>query len=382
MSIFIFSFTRAASILSLKLQHYFSEHQMTCTAYSLEKYISSPNLTPLTKPLKEHVKDCFQKENVIIFISACGIAVRSIAPFIRSKTTDPCVLVIDEKGQYVISLLSGHIGGGNAFTKQTADFLHAVPIISTATDLNQKFAVDTFAKNNHLFLSDMKLAKEVSASLLDHIPVGISGIIPEGELPEGIFLSGKKISSADICLSAEEALSEAMCLPDEEVHSETICLPNEELGICIRAFTEPVPFSRTLFLIPKQVVLGIGCKKDTPFTHLHSFVNSILDQYHIHPKSLKAITSIDLKKEEQGLLQLAETYDVPFITYDTKTLLDVPGDFTASEFVKNVTGVNNVCERSALAYTKSGQLFLRKTPYQGMTIAISLLPIHLRWDII
>lgn len=343
MKIFIFSFTRQAASLSLTLYDHFLEKQIHCTSYTMEKYASSPKLTPFTKPLKEHVADCFQKENVLIFISACGIAVRSIAPFIQSKTTDPCVIVIDEKGKYVISLLSGHIGGGNEFTQMIADFLHASPIISTATDLNRKFAVDTFAQKHNLFLSDMKLAKEISSSLLDHIPVGLSGMIPDGELPDGLSLS------------------------------------KEKTGICISAFSEPVPFSHTLFLIPKQVVLGIGCRKNTSFEHLDSFVTSILQKYHIHPKSLAAIASIDLKKEEQGLLQLAGKYQIPFITYDAKTLLQVSGTFSSSDFVKNVTGVDNVCERSTLAYTKAEQLFLKKTPYQGMTIAISLLPVHLEF---
>lgn len=339
MKIFIFSFTRQATSLSLKLYDHFSEHQISCTAYAMEKYAFSSKLTPLIKPLKEQVKDCFEKENVLIFISACGIAVRSIAPFIEQKTTDPCVLVIDEKGDFVISLLSGHIGGGNEFTQKTADFLHATPIISTATDLNHKFSVDTFAKKHNLFLSDLKLAKEVSSSLLDDIPIGLSGIIPDGELPDGLNLS------------------------------------KEKTGICISAFMKPVPFSHTLFLIPKQVVLGIGCKKHTSFAHLDSFVTSILQSYDIHPKSLAAITSIDLKKEEAGLLELAEKYQIAFITYDTDTLLQVPGNFSSSEFVKTITGVDNVCERSTLAYTKSNQLFLKKTAYQGMTIAISLLPV-------
>lgn len=344
MKIFIFSFTRQAASLSLKLYDHFLENQIPCTSYTIEKYVFSTKHTPLTKPLKEHVVDCFQKENVLIFISACGIAVRSIAPFIQNKTTDPCVIVIDEKGKFVISLLSGHMGGGNEFTKKTADFLHATPIISTATDLNHKFAVDTFAKKHNLFLSDMKLAKEISASLLDNIPIGLSGIIPAGELPEGL------------------------------------CLSKEKTGICISAFSKPIPFSHTLFLIPRQIVLGIGCRKNMPFENLDAFVSSILEKYHIHPQALAAIVSIDLKKNEPCLLQLAKKYNIPFTTYNANTLLQVPGNFSSSNFVKNMTGVDNVCERAALAYTKTNQLFLKKIPYHGMTIAISLLPIDLEFE--
>lgn len=351
MNVYLFSFTREASRLSLKLRKHFEEQKIACTSFTMDKYADCMGLTPLTKSLKEHVADCFLQENALIFISACGIAVRSIAPFIQKKTTDPCVLVVDEKANFVVSLLSGHIGGGNEFTLKVADVLEATPVISTATDLNEKFAVDTFAKKNGLVLSDMKLAKKVSSSLLDKVPVGIAGIVPKGTIPEGIV-------KASLC-------------------SEVTSKP--KLGICIRAFSEPNPFEDTLYLIPKQVVLGIGCRRNTEYERLKDFVEATLYKYHIHPMAVAAITSIDLKKDEDGLIQLAEQYQVPFVTYDRDTLLSVPGEFSASSFVKSVTGVDNVCERATLAYSKAEKLFLPKTAYEGMTIAISLLDVELHF---
>lgn len=360
MHIYLFSFTKNASLLSLSLFDYFASKQIPCTSFTMKKYTDSEKLTPLSKPLKVHVSDCFQKENVLIFISACGIAVRSIAPFIDKKTTDPCVLVIDEQGNYVISLLSGHIGGGNEFAIETAAFLHATPIISTATDLNHKFAVDVFAKKNNLVISDMNLAKAVSSALLDHIPVGISGILPDGEIPDGLLWNDMVLDDTNSNLN---------------VRNEA----GAELGISIGSFTEPVPFSRTLHLIPKQIVLGIGCKRNTHFETLKEYVDSILQENHIFTVSVAAIASIDLKKNEDGLIKLAQYYEVPFVTYSADELLQIPGDFTPSSFVKSVTGVDNVCERAALAFSKADSLLLRKTAKNGMTIAISQLALSLQF---
>lgn len=340
--IYLFAFTKQAAALSSKIYHFFSAQNENCTAFTLEKYANTVQ-TALQVPLKEQVKSCFHTENVLIFISACGIAVRSIAPFIKSKTTDPCVLVIDELGQFVISLLSGHIGGGNEMTRSVASAIGATPIISTATDLNNTFAVDVFAKKNGLTISDMKLAKEISACLLDKKPVGIAGTIPFGPLPSGL--------TKDTC----------------------------EIGISISAFFKNAPFPSTLHLIPRQVVLGIGCKKGIAPHNLSCFVKDILEQQGIFQNAVAAITSIDLKKEEPAIVQLAEQFSVPYVTYDAQTLLNVSGNFSSSVFVQSVTGVDNVCERSSLAYSKADTLLLPKTARNGMTIAISLLPLSLTY---
>lgn len=340
MNIVIFSFTKHAGDLSVTLQKKLSKDYESCISYTMEKYATSPLLTPFPVSLKDTVSTYFQKGNVLIFIGACGIAVRSIAPFIEKKTKDPCVLSIDEKGQFVISLLSGHLGGGNAFATLIADLLGATPVISTATDLNNRFAVDLFAKKNHLALSDMTIAKKISAMLLDHMEVGISGNVPKEPLPEGLV-------SGDTSLP---------------------------VGFSITPFSNHNPYKETLHLIPKQVVLGIGCKRDTPPEKLHSFVKNILEREHIYPESIACITSIDIKKEEEAIVTLAKEFGAPFVTYTAEELLAVEGDFTSSSFVKSVTGVDNVCERSSLAFSHAPELYLRKTAQDGCTIAISLLP--------
>ena len=345
MHIVIFSFTRTASDLSVTLQRELAKKNESCISYTTQTYATCPELLPFPISLKDTVSSYFEKGNVLIFIGACGIAIRSIAPFIEDKTKDPCVLSIDEKGQYVISLLSGHLGGGNDWAVLVADLLHATPIISTATDLNQRFAVDVFAKKNQLSLSDMNLAKKISARLLDGFQVGIDGNIPNEPLPEGLIY-----------------------------HT-----PSLPLGFSITPFSNHYPFKETLHLIPRQVVLGIGCKKRTPVRKLRSFVMDILKREHIYTESIACITSIDLKNEEEAIVSLSQELQVPFFTYSSQELLKVEGDFTSSDFVKNITGVDNVCERSSLAYSHAKELYLRKTPQDGCTLAISLIPMDFHW---
>ena len=135
----------------------------------------------------------FGDSDGLIFIGACGIAVRAIAPYIRDKKTDPAVLAADEKGRFVIPLLSGHLGGANELAERLAAGLAksgipAQAVLTTATDVNRRFAVDVFAKEHGLVLDQMKLAKEISAAVLAGEPVGLFSDFPfSGPVPEGLY---------------------------------------------------------------------------------------------------------------------------------------------------------------------------------------------------
>lgn len=272
-------------------------------------------------------KEQFETADGIIFIGAAGIAVRSIAPYVQSKKADPAVLVVDECGNFVISLLSGHLGGANELALAAAEILHAVPVVTTATDLHQKFAVDVFAKKNHCHIFRMKEAKEVSAALLAGEPVGFYSEFPwEGELPEGLILWSDE--------------------SEEENREETDLKP--EIGIAVTIHKNCVPFKRTTHVVPPAVFLGMGCKKGKEAKEVTALAQAVLEQNQIYPEAVAALASIDVKKEEPGLLALAEKLDVPFQTFSSEELLAVEGDFTPSSFVRQTVGVDNVCERSAM----------------------------------
>lgn len=341
MKLAIISFTSAGSLLNYRIKKLLASIHH-CTCYYKGKTMQKEELIEVTHGLQEWCKTIFSSVDGIVFIGAVGIAVRTIAPFVKDKTKDPLVLVIDEKANFVISLLSGHIGGGNELSLTLSELLCATPVITTATDINEKFAVDVFAKKNILHITDWKKAKEISASILEGKKIGLLSKLPiEGKIPDELVLVQDK---------KEDALEE---------------------GICISLNENEKPFRSTLNLVPKTVIIGIGCKKDTSPERLESFLLRTLEKQNICLSAIKCIASIDLKAKEACILAFVNKYKLPFVTYSAKELAEVAGEFQESEFVKQITGVGNVCERAAIKSCKSGILLLKKQAYEGMTLAFA-----------
>ena len=285
----------------------------------------------------------FKTDDGLIFVGACGIAVRSIAPYVVSKKSDPAVLVVDECGKFVISLLSGHLGGANALALKTAEILGAEPVVTTATDLHDRFAVDVFAKNNHCAIFNMKAAKEVSAAILAGESVGFYSEFPwAGSLPRGL----------------------KVCTPEDS--------GKPEAGIAVTVHRACLPFTSTVQIVPKAVVLGLGCKKDKEAEIIRQEAEACLESESIYQEAVSQIASISLKKEEQGILALAADWNIPFCTFGEAELQNAKGTFEESEFVKKITGVNNVCERSAVLGAEQGRLIKNKTGRNGVTTALAL----------
>lgn len=286
--------------------------------------------------------------DAIIFVGATGIAVRAIAPFICGKAVDPAVLVIDEAGRYVISLLSGHLGGANALARTAASLIEAEPIITTATDAESAFAVDTFAKENGFLLTDLRKAKEVSAKVLRGEKLRIYSDIPMERLVqrparhEAELVSAQDIDRADIVISYRTKLL------------------NQATG---------------LRLIAKRVHVGLGARKGVTQAEVAAAVATCLEDAGIDPRAVVALASIDLKKQEAGILAYSYESGVPFVTYTAEELQTVEGAFAGSSFVQSVTGVANVCERAAAyAAGRSGhaEVLVHKTIHGSVTTAVAV----------
>lgn len=307
-------------------------------------------LTPVSPDLKTFTAQAFSQADGLVFIGACGIAVRAIAPLIRSKTKDPAVVVIDEQGRYAISLLSGHLGGANDLAILLAQQIEAEPVVTTATDGRRLFAVDSFAKKKRLTIESMKLAREISAALLDGETVGVYSDYPiDGRLPKGLALR-------------EEG----------------------RIGLCISIRKDQLPFERTLLLIPAIVTLGIGCKKGVSCEQIETAVGGSLRSCSILKESIGQVCSIDLKEREPGLLEFCRKNNLPFRVYSSSQLSAAPGSFTSSEFVKGVTGVDNICERSAVLgaslSTPGGRLIMNKQAGNGVTVAAAVLDWRIQFE--
>lgn len=286
----------------------------------------------------------FAEKRAMIFVSATGIAVRAIAPWIRDKMTDPPVVTVDEGAQFVIPLLSGHVGGANELARHIADWLEAVPVITTATDVNGKFAVDLFASAYHMTITDRKEAKNISAAVLEGKQIGVFSDLPIKKLPDGFVM-------------------DRWC-------EENIC-------ITVKDPSFPEKKASYLRLVPRAVVLGVGCRRGTDPEFMKEKVFALLKEHGIDPAAVKAIASVDVKQDEPAVLDLKQLFDGECLHqpcehrfYTPEQLNQVPGDFKESAFVKKQIGVGNVCERSACA--AGGKLLVEKQAGDGITLAAAL----------
>lgn len=286
----------------------------------------------------------FAEKRAMIFVSATGIAVRAIAPWIRDKMTDPPVVTVDEGAQFVIPLLSGHVGGANELARHIADWLEAVPVITTATDVNGKFAVDLFASAYHMTIIDRKEAKNISAAVLEGKQIGVFSDLPIKKLPDGFVM-------------------DRWC-------EENIC-------ITVKDPSFPEKKASYLRLVPRAVVLGVGCRRGTDPEFMKEKVFALLKEHGIDPAAVKAIASVDVKQDEPAVLGLKQVFDGECLHqpceqrfYTPEQLNQVPGDFKESAFVKKQIGVGNVCERSACA--AGGKLLVEKQAGDGITLATAL----------
>ncbi len=266
-------------------------------------------------------EDGFREADALIFIGACAIAVRAIAPFVSSKLTDPAVLVIDETGRFVISLLSGHIGGANALAKIAAQKTGAIEVVTTGTDRRNTFSADSWAAENGFGIINPKAVLGISSAVLD----------------------GKEL---------------VLSVRDKEGNDEKT--PEE------------------LVLVPRMLVLGAGCRRGTDPERMKQAFQDFCEAHKILSARIGAVASIDLKKDEPALWQLAGSLKAPFLTYSAKELAGVEGTFSSSDFVLRTAGVDNVCERAAVK-ASGGKLILAKEVYEGITFALAKAEHVTRW---
>lgn len=271
--------------------------------------------------LADWTRERFQTGNALIFVGAAGIAVRAVAPYLQGKAADPAVVVVDEKGKFAVPILSGHLGGANGLARHVARLCGAQAVITTATDLSGVFAVDEWAKRQNCAVLNPERIKTVSGALLAGGRVEITTRWPiAGKPPEGTALT----------------------------------------------------------LVPKIMTLGVGCRRGTSPETLEAAFSALLERGKFYEKAVCQVCSIDLKKDEPGLLAFCETRGLPFKTFSAAELSAVEGDFPASGFVREVTGVDNVCQRAAVLGS-GGTLIGTRYAENGVTMALAEGPFAPDW---
>lgn len=289
-------------------------------------------------------EEAFASSGAILFVGALGIAVRAIAPHVRSKLADPAVVVLDEGGRWAIPVLSGHVGGANRLAARIARAVGAQAVVTTATDGRGLWAVDEWAARCGLAIEGAERIKRVSGTLLAGGSVRLRADVPiAGRPPEGVVLVGEGE----------------------------------------RADVEVTPFAHcdegALRLVPRCVVAGVGCRKGVSCAEVGAAVEEACQAAGVLPQALSRVASIDLKRDEAGLRAFCAERGLPFRTHAARELSRVEGSRAASAFVERVTGVDNVCERAALA--GGGMLLAGKRVRGGVTVALALEDAGLSFDV-
>ena len=276
----------------------------------------------------------------LIYIGAAGIAVRAVAPWVKSKTADPAVLCCDENGRYVIPLLSGHIGGANDLARRVAALCGGQAVITTATDGRGLFAADSWAKKRGLAIVNPGAIKTLSARLLAGRPAPLHSDFPiRGRLPQGLVFAAER--------------------------GESLLLITDRAG-------EQAAGQETLVLAPPTLWVGIGCRRGVPAERIEAAFLEAFAQAGLLPQSAAGVASVDRKAQEPGLLAFCAARGLTPRFYSPEELAQVEGSRSSSEFVQKTLGVDYVCERAALA--QGGRLVLGKQAREGVTVAVARRP--------
>ena len=299
------------------------KEKINCDVFTISKFMKEKTLL-IENGLQNFFEKNLLKYDTFLFITAAGIAVRTIAPFIKSKDKDPAVLTMDEEGNFIISLLSGHLGGANEAAKILGEITGAVPVISTASDVSGKIAVDTIAVKINGKLESLESAKKVTSLIVAGKEVDIK--VPENmenENPEGVILISNR--------------------------------KNIEI----------------VKIIPQNIVVGIGCKKNKEAEKIIDAVKDSFEKLNLCEESIRIFATADIKENEAGIIGTAEYFGKELKIIFREEIKKIENNFETSEFVKKSIGVGAVSAPCAFIEGNGrGKFLAEKLKYDGITISI------------
>ncbi|WP_296873991.1 cobalt-precorrin 5A hydrolase [uncultured Methanobrevibacter sp.] len=299
------------------------------------------------KNVKNYFPVLFYEYDAIIAIMASGILIRSIAPLVESKVTDPAVLNIDDNGNFVISTLSGHLGGANELAHKISGLIDATPVITTSTDVNKKLGIDVLAKDLYLTIDNTKEILYFNKAILEGNELSFT-INPNKNFDYLFEYLNNNTLEIDLSIYYSSKISV------DEIHVEI-----DEHKIILKE---------------KKIVVGIGCRRGKECEKIYDGLKKSLDDLNIMPSRVNMLTSAEIKKDEKGILELSDKLEIPveFVEIDKLRLFE-SRDVTKSDFVYSKFGIYGVCEPSALIMAGfDSKLIYKKTSYDGITISIAV----------
>ncbi|NCB56108.1 MAG: cobalt-precorrin 5A hydrolase [Gammaproteobacteria bacterium] len=349
-SIAVFCLTPGGIRLAKRLKQH-----LPLTCYCSEK-LQEDGFVAFSGSFAATVAQAFNTHTALVVIGATGLTVRVIAPLLKDKLSDPAVVVIDEHGQHVISLLSGHVGGANELTRYLAGVLGADPVITTATDVNQLAALDTLVVQLDADMYDFRQSvKIVNQMLVSDQKVGL--FWDHDSLPD----TEDRWQSERYDTRGFVAVNSLTDLPSDL--SALICVSLRE--------TLPELAIPVFKLVPRRIVAGIGCRRATSFQLLLSLLQQQLAKYQLDPLALRAIGSVVIKEDEAALKHLSACCRVPFELYSVNELRQHEHLFPSSDFVRQTIGVGSVSQPVAWLMS-DGHLVGDTLRQQGVTITLGV----------
>ena len=299
------------------------------------------------KNVKKYLKIAFFEYDAVIAIMASGILIRTIAHYIESKVTDPAILNIDDNGKFVISTLSGHLGGANALTNKIANLINAVPVITTSTDVNRKLGIDVLSKDLYLSIDNTNEILFFNKAILEGREIAFT-LNPNKNYD--YLTDYLNNNTLEIVLSINYS---------SNVNPDEIHVNLDEHKIVLKE---------------KKIVVGIGCRRGKEYEKILEAFEKSLNDLNIHKSRVNMLSSAEIKKDEKGILELSEKLEIPVNFVDLEKLkLFESKDIQKSEFVKSKFGIYGVCEPSALITAGfDSKLIYKKTSYDGVTVAIAI----------
>ncbi len=304
--------------------------------------------------LKRKAAGAWRNSRALVFVGAAGIAVRTIAPFIRNKAVDPAVIVIDDAGRFVISLLSGHLGGANRLAMEIARSINATPVVTTATDSMGLAGVEEMALDFGLKIEDAKKIKKINSAILDNKKVIV------------VDRSAARLASIKKAYGRLGNFRFQRRFPPDG---------SGAVFVAVTPFIGGVPEglrARTLILRPGEFVAGIGCARGADDGEIERALAHALRKNDIAAASIKKIASINIKIDESGLLRFAGKRGIEVAFFSPAEL----GRRTKrrSRMVLKHTGAGAVCEPAALLGAKALRLWSRKITVGRVTVALAREP--------
>ncbi len=334
MKIGCFSFSDKGKELGDKLAYLSKINQSNYTIYHF-------NNSQTKGGIKSLLENAWEEYAGIIFISATGIAVRMSSSYIKHKSLDPAVVVVDDLGRFSISLLSGHLGGANELAHWIAEETEAIPVITTASDNRGIEAIDIFAKKNNYYMEDMKSVKDITSMMVNGKNIGF-------------------YSEMDTVIDYDNLL----IIRDLENIDRWI----DGIIVITSNKIESLNIPHTI-LRPKNINIGIGCRKGIEGKRIIEAVKNTLEKHRLSEKSIKNIGTVEVKKYEAGILDAAKHFNSQLEIFTIEEIKKVEDRFEKSQFVNDTIGVYSVSE--PCAYLLGGQMICEKSKHNGITIAIT-----------